>query len=114
MDITNYVTREETSAIPETKPEQTTQIWHRAMLGAILLLAAALNFLLLNREGYNNTYYAAAVKSMLQSWHNFFYVSFDPGGFVTIDKPPLGFWLQALSAKIFGFSGFSLVLPQAL
>ena len=23
----------------------------------------------------------------------FFFVSFDPGGFVTIDKPPLGFWL---------------------
>ncbi|HEU5228193.1 MAG TPA: glycosyltransferase family 39 protein [Ktedonobacteraceae bacterium] len=114
MSITNYVTSEESSAIPETKPGQTTQTWHRAMLGAILLLAAGLNFLLVDREGYNNTYYAAAVKSMLQSWHNFFYVSFDPGGFVTIDKPPLGFWLQALSAKIFGFSGFSLVLPQAL
>ncbi len=51
---------------------------------------------------------------MLASWHNFLYVSFDPAGFVSVDKPPLGFWIQTLSAAIFGFSGFSLVLPQAL
>ncbi|MEX1377132.1 MAG: glycosyltransferase family 39 protein, partial [Eubacteriales bacterium] len=30
------------------------------------------------------------------------------------DKPPLGFWIQVLSTKIFGFSGFALVLPQAI
>ena len=65
-------------------------------------------------EGYANSYYAAAVKSMLQSWHNFFFVSFDPGGFVTVDKPPLGFWIQTTSAKLFGFSGFSILLPEAL
>jgi 4-amino-4-deoxy-L-arabinose transferase-like glycosyltransferase len=51
---------------------------------------------------------------MTDSWHNFFFVSFDPGGFVTIDKPALGFWLQALSAKIFGFTPFSIFLPQAI
>jgi 4-amino-4-deoxy-L-arabinose transferase-like glycosyltransferase len=48
------------------------------------------------------------------NWHNFFFASFDPGGFVTIDKPPLGFWLQTLSTKIFGFTPFSIFLPQAL
>jgi 4-amino-4-deoxy-L-arabinose transferase-like glycosyltransferase len=48
------------------------------------------------------------------NWHNFFFVAFDPGGFITIDKPPVGFWLQAVSAKIFGFEGWSLILPQAL
>src|SRR5205085_7506019 len=37
-----------------------------------------------------------------------------PGGFVSIDKPPLGFWLQAASAKIFGFTPLSIFLPQAL
>jgi 4-amino-4-deoxy-L-arabinose transferase-like glycosyltransferase len=88
--------------------------WHRLALGATLLLAALLNFWQLSKEGYGNTYYAAGVKSMLQSWHNFFFVSFDPGGFVTIDKPPLGFWIQALSAKLFGFSGVSLLLPEAI
>jgi 4-amino-4-deoxy-L-arabinose transferase-like glycosyltransferase len=88
--------------------------WHRSALFAILVLAAVLNFWGLSREGYANGYYAAAVKSMLQNWHNFFFNSFDPGGFVTIDKPPLGFWLQVASAKIFGFNGMALLLPQAL
>ena len=47
-------------------------------------------------------------------WHNFFFVSFDPGGFVTVDKPPLGFWIQTASAKLFGFHGWSILLPQAV
>ena len=59
-------------------------------------------------------YYAATVLSMLQSWHTFFFVSFDPGGFVTVDKPPLGFWIQAASARLLGFSGLSILLPEAL
>jgi 4-amino-4-deoxy-L-arabinose transferase-like glycosyltransferase len=88
--------------------------WHRLGLGAVLALAALLNLWALDRIGYANTYYAAAIKSMLQNWHNFFFVSFDPGGFVSIDKPPLGFWIQTASAKLFGFSGFSILLPEAV
>ena len=86
----------------------------RVALGLVLAVSAFLNLFQLSRLGYGNTYYAAGVKSMLESWHNFFFVSFDPGGFVTIDKPPLGFWIQAASAVIFGFSGWSLILPEAL
>jgi len=97
-----------------TLPRVTTVPWYRLALGAVLALAAALNLWALDREGYANGYYAAAVKSMLLSWHNFFFVSFDPGGFVTIDKPPLGFWIETASAKLFGFSGVSLLLPEAL
>jgi 4-amino-4-deoxy-L-arabinose transferase-like glycosyltransferase len=88
--------------------------WHRIALAGILALAAGLNLWGLSRVGYGNEYYAAAVFSMLQSWHNLLFASFDPGGFVTIDKPPLGFWIQAASAKLLGFSGFSLLLPEAL
>jgi 4-amino-4-deoxy-L-arabinose transferase-like glycosyltransferase len=91
-----------------------TRPWHRWALGAILVLSAFLNFYRLNQTGYNNSYYAAGVKSMTMSWHTFFFVSFDPGGFVTIDKPPLGFWIQAASAKLFGFSGWSILFPEAL
>jgi 4-amino-4-deoxy-L-arabinose transferase-like glycosyltransferase len=83
-------------------------------LAAVVVLSAILNVIHLDGEGYANTYYAAAVKSMLMSWHNFFFVSFDPAGFVAVDKPPLGLWLQAVSAKLFGFSGVSMLLPQAL
>lgn len=88
--------------------------WHRVALLAITALAAVLNFWGLNGEGYNNQFYAAAVRSMSLSWHNFFFASFDPGGFVTIDKPPLGFWFQVASVKLFGFSGVSLLIPEAL
>ena len=80
----------------------------------IVLLSTILHFANLAQEGMANLYYAAGVKSMMMNWHNLFFVSSDPGGFITIDKPPLGFWLQTLSAKIFGFHGWSIILPQAL
>jgi 4-amino-4-deoxy-L-arabinose transferase-like glycosyltransferase len=88
--------------------------WHRIGLGAILCLSAFLNLFRITSQGYGNTYYAAAVKDMLTSWHNFFFVSFD-AGFVTVDKPPLGLWIQAASAYLFGLGdGLSLLVPQAL
>jgi 4-amino-4-deoxy-L-arabinose transferase-like glycosyltransferase len=88
--------------------------WRWLAITGILLLAGWFHFFRLAQEGYGNLYYAAAVKSMLTSWPNFFFVSFDPGGFVSVDKPPLGLWIQAASAALFGFNGFSLLLPQAL
>jgi 4-amino-4-deoxy-L-arabinose transferase-like glycosyltransferase len=51
---------------------------------------------------------------MTRSWHNFFFASLDPGGWVTVDKPPFAFWVEALSARIFGFSSFSILLPSAI
>src|ERR1035441_1263760 len=51
---------------------------------------------------------------MLISFHNFFFVSFDPAGFVTVDKPPIALWVQAASAKLLGYGGFTLLLPQVL
>ncbi|SFC51535.1 glycosyltransferase family 39 protein [Clostridium uliginosum] len=83
-------------------------------LSLVLILSAILNFANISIEAYGNGYYAAGVKSMTMSLKNFFFVSFDPTGFVTIDKPPLGFWIQAIFAKIFGFSGWSILLPEAL
>ena len=84
------------------------------LLIAILLTALLLRVWRLGMYGYGNEYYAAAVKSMLQSWHNFFYAAAEPGASVMVDKPPLGLWLQAVSALIFGVNGFSLALPSAL
>ena len=51
---------------------------------------------------------------MLRSWHNFVFLAADPAGLISIDKPPLGLWLQAASAQVFGFSPLSLLLPQAI
>src|SRR3954447_7660349 len=85
-----------------------------AALGIVLAVAAVMNLWNLSVNGYGNAYYAAAVRSMTQSWHNFFFASFDPSGFITVDKPPVGLWVQAASAKLLGFSGFSILLPEAL
>lgn len=83
-----------------------------AGLAAILALAAALRFANLDALGYANHYYTAAVESMLKSWHNFFFVAAEPGGSVSIDKPPLGLWLQAASAYFLGVNGFAVLLPE--
>lgn len=83
-------------------------------LALILALAALLRLWRLGAAGFGSQYYAAGVLSMLDSWHNFFFNSFDPAGFVSIDKPPLALWLQAGTAKAFGFSPWSVLLPQAL
>jgi 4-amino-4-deoxy-L-arabinose transferase-like glycosyltransferase len=90
------------------------QIAIAAGLGLIVSLGAFLRFYELGAYSIGNTYYAATVQSMLTSWHNFFFASFEPGGSVTVDKPPLGFWIQAVSAYFLGVNGFALVLPQAL
>ncbi len=91
-----------------------SSLWQRLALVGVMLVSLFMNFYQLGQNGFGNLYYAAGVRSMLDNLHNFFFVSYDPGGFVTIDKPPLGFWLQVLSAKIFGFTPFSVFLPQAL
>jgi 4-amino-4-deoxy-L-arabinose transferase-like glycosyltransferase len=83
-------------------------------LAAILALSAVLNTHRLSQNGYANIFYSAGARSMLRSLHNFLYASFDPGGLATIDKPPLGVWAQVASAKLFGFSPLSLLLPEAI
>lgn len=85
-----------------------------AALAGVLALSAVLNLHRLAQNGYANTFYSAAVKSMLRSWHNFFFVSFDPSGLVTVDKPPIALWLQTASAKLFGFGPLSLLVPEAV
>ncbi len=86
----------------------------RLGLAGVLLTAAALRLWRLSGPGFGNAYYAAGVRSMMQSPRNFLFGAFDPGGFVSVDKPPVAFWLQTVSAWLLGFSGWSLRLPPAL
>ena len=79
-----------------------------------MLLAAALRAWNLEAGGVLVPYYFAGVRSMVQSWHNFFFNAFDPAGFVSLDKPPVAFWLQTASAKLFGFAKDAVLLPQVL
>jgi 4-amino-4-deoxy-L-arabinose transferase-like glycosyltransferase len=86
----------------------------RPELLALVVLAAGLDLWALDRNGFANEYYSAAVRSMTESWHAFLYGSFDSAGVMTVDKPPLALWVQALSAKVFGFGSWSMLVPQAL
>ena len=89
------------------------QLRHLAVIVPVAV-SAVLNTVKLSQNGFANLFYSAGVKSMLRSWHNFVFVSFDPGGLITVDKPPLALWVQAASAKLFGFSPLSLLLPEAI
>ena len=86
----------------------------RPELAGLLVLAGVLNLWALARNGWANEYYARAVRSMASSWHAFLYGSFDAAGVMTVDKPPLALWVQALSVRVFGFSSLSMLVPQAL
>ena len=88
-------------------------VWARPVLLAIAALAA-LSYAWGMGSDTLETFYAAAVRSMSESWHNFFFASFDPWGTVSVDKLPGSFWVQALSVRVFGFHTWSLVLPQAV
>lgn len=89
------------------------QHWDFYFVG-IIVIAIFFNFYGIWNDDTVNPYYTAAVTSMVQNFHNFFYGAFDPAGFITVDKPPVALWLQAISALIFGVHGWSVILPQAL
>jgi 4-amino-4-deoxy-L-arabinose transferase-like glycosyltransferase len=82
-------------------------------LALITALAAALRLIDLGAVRLD-PFYDAAVRSMGVSWHNFFFGAYEPGGSVSIDKPPIDLWLQVASVKLFGWGSTSLKLPEAL
>jgi 4-amino-4-deoxy-L-arabinose transferase-like glycosyltransferase len=81
---------------------------------AAITLGAAVLRLLHIEQVPPDPFYDAAVRSMELSWHNFFFGAFEPGGSVSIDKPPIDLWLQVISVKLLGFSSTTLKLPEAL
>jgi 4-amino-4-deoxy-L-arabinose transferase-like glycosyltransferase len=83
-------------------------------IGTVLVLAAVLRLWRLEANGFGTEYYAAGIRSALQGGGLLFYNSFDPAGFISLDKPPVAFWIQAVFAKVLGFSGWAIHLPQAL
>jgi 4-amino-4-deoxy-L-arabinose transferase-like glycosyltransferase len=86
--------------------------WARPTLLALTLIAG-LGYAW-NATGNLEIYYAAAVRSMSMSWHNFFFGAFDPAGTITVDKLPGAFWVQALSVRLFGVHAWAIVVPQVV
>ncbi len=80
----------------------------------LLTLTAILYLWDLGRNGWANDFYAAAVQAGTKSWEAFFFGSFDQSNFITVDKTPASLWVMEISGRIFGFSQWSMLAPQAL
>ena len=88
--------------------------WARPALLGLLLATAVLYLAGLGRSGYANEFYAAAVQAGTKSWKAFLFGSLDASNFITVDKTPASLWVMELSGRIFGFSSWSLLAPQAV
>ncbi|MFE2173078.1 glycosyltransferase family 39 protein, partial [Kitasatospora sp. NPDC059462] len=88
--------------------------WARPALWGLLLVAAVLYLWGLGASGNANSFYAASTWAGTRSWKALFFASLDPGNAITVDKPPASLWVMALSGRIFGFSSWSMLVPQAL
>ncbi|NMI00590.1 ArnT family glycosyltransferase [Pseudonocardia acidicola] len=100
--------REATPAPPD-RPR-----WERPTLLLLLVGTAVLYLWNLSINGFGNAYYAAAVQAGTKSWTALLFGSLDPSNFITVDKPPVSLWVMALSGRIFGFSSWSMLVPNAL
>jgi 4-amino-4-deoxy-L-arabinose transferase-like glycosyltransferase len=90
------------------------QAWVRPSLLGLLAATALLYLWALGASGWANDFYSAAAQAASQSWKAFFFGSSDASSFITIDKPPASLWVMGLSARLFGVSSWSILVPQAL
>nr|WP_041782122.1 glycosyltransferase family 39 protein [Mycolicibacterium chubuense] len=88
--------------------------WARPALLALLTATAVLYLWGLGTSGWANSYYAAAAQAGTQNWTAWLFGSLDRGNAITVDKPPAAMWVMGLSGRIFGFTPFTMLLPQAL
>jgi 4-amino-4-deoxy-L-arabinose transferase-like glycosyltransferase len=88
--------------------------WVRPALIALLVCTAIAYGWDLSASGDANSFYAAAVQAGTKSWKAFFFGSVDSSNFITVDKIPGSLWIMELSGRIFGFSSWSMLLPEVL
>jgi 4-amino-4-deoxy-L-arabinose transferase-like glycosyltransferase len=89
-------------------------VWARPALLVLLAVTAGLYLWDLGASGWANSFYSAAVQAGTKSWKAFFFGSSDSSNFITVDKPPAALWVMEISARIFGLSSWSILVPQAL
>ncbi|RZQ60531.1 ArnT family glycosyltransferase [Amycolatopsis suaedae] len=87
---------------------------YRVLLWTLLAGTAVLYLWDLGDSGWANDFYAAAAQAGSQDWTAWFFGSLDPGNTVSVDKPPAALWVMGLSGRLFGFSSWSMLVPQAL
>ncbi|MFD2469109.1 ArnT family glycosyltransferase [Amycolatopsis silviterrae] len=95
-------------------PDRARPRWVRPSVFGLLALTAVLYFWNLTASGFGNSFYAAAVQSGTQSVKAWLFGSLDAGNVITVDKPPAALWVGTAFARLFGFSSFTVLAPQAL
>ena len=98
----------------EGDARESTPRWARIGLLLLLLTTAGTYLYNLAASGYGNSFYAAAVEAGSKSWKAMFFGSLDASNFITVDKPPAALWVMDLSARLFGFSTWSVMVPGVL
>lgn len=106
--MTAIAEREETAV--DAAPRTRNRPWVLVLLAG----TAVLYLWNLTASGWANSYYAAATQAAAQSWQAWLFGSLDAGNVITVDKPPASLWLSGLFARVFGFSSWSVLVPQAL
>ena len=99
---------------PRSRAATARPRWELPGLAVLLAGTAVLYLWNLAATGYGNAFYAAAVQAGTTSWKAFFFGSLDSANLITVDKPPASLWVMELSARLFGFSSWSMLVPQAL
>jgi len=97
-----------------SQPSDRRRLWPRRAALALIAALAGLSYAWSISQDTVEFYYAAAVRSMSASWHNFIFGAFDPAGTISLDKLPGAFWIQALAVRAFGFHTWVIILPQAV
>ncbi|MHA3024064.1 ArnT family glycosyltransferase [Mycobacterium sp. BMJ-28] len=88
--------------------------WAKPGLIALLLATAVCWIIGLGRNGWGNSFYAAAVQAGTESWKAFLFGSSDAGNSITVDKPPASLWVMEISTRLFGMNSWALQIPQVL
>src|SRR5690348_15357899 len=109
MTITDE--RPPTTVAPEARGNPR---WVRPAVLALLAATAVLYLWGLGSSGWANDYYAAAAQAGTQDWKAWLFGSLDAGNAITVDKPPAALWVMGLFGRLFGFSAFTMLLPEAL
>jgi 4-amino-4-deoxy-L-arabinose transferase-like glycosyltransferase len=89
-------------------------VWSRVSFAVLMAATFVIYTWGLDRNGWANAYYSAAVQAGTKSWKAFFFGSLDASNFITVDKSPAFLWVMEISARLFGFNQWSVLVPQAL
>ncbi len=113
-DLDSWTIRVRAGARRLVRGREADPAWARPALWLVALLAGGLTFWGLTRNGYANTYYAEAAQAASRSWTAWLTNAVDTSGSDSLDKGPLSNMLMGLSGRVFGFSSFSMLMPEAL